>query len=174
MSAREGDVVLRALPAGQAAADETEANALEALVIALYPWARRVALLLCRHPDDAEDLVQEAMLGAIRRPPSSIDPATFQAWLRTTMLRMHLRRRFRRRKEEQLTRLARRDAGSSADLPRVVVALGSLAPRQRACVVLFYYEDQSIDQIAGALGIRVGTVKAHLAQARERLRLLLD
>ena len=48
--------------------------------------------------------------------------------------------------------------------------LADLAPRQREVAELFYVEDRSIDEIAERLGLTSGTVKFHLARARDRLR----
>jgi RNA polymerase sigma factor (sigma-70 family) len=53
-------------------------------------------------------------------------------------------------------------------------ALGKLAPRQRAVVVLRYYEHLSEAEIAETLGVRPGTVKSQCAAALARLRLLLS
>ncbi len=51
----------------------------------------------------------------------------------------------------------------------VLDALNALSPRQRACVVLRYYQDLSVAQVASALGIGQGTVKRYLSEAMTRL-----
>ncbi|MEU8224790.1 RNA polymerase sigma factor [Kribbella sp. NPDC048915] len=48
-------------------------------------------------------------------------------------------------------------------------ALATLSPRQRACVVLRYYEDLTVPEIAAELDCAEGTVKRHLADARAKL-----
>jgi RNA polymerase sigma factor (sigma-70 family) len=48
-------------------------------------------------------------------------------------------------------------------------ALDTLSPKQRACVVLRYYEDLSVLEVADQLGCAEGTVKRHLADARAKL-----
>jgi RNA polymerase sigma-70 factor (ECF subfamily) len=48
--------------------------------------------------------------------------------------------------------------------------LAGLAARQREVATLFYLEDCSVDDIADRLGVSAGTVKFHLARARDRLR----
>ena len=48
--------------------------------------------------------------------------------------------------------------------------LDSLSGVQRAAVVLYYYEDRSVEQVAQAMGIPAGTVKTHLHRARALLR----
>jgi RNA polymerase sigma-70 factor (sigma-E family) len=59
------------------------------------------------------------------------------------------------------------------DRPMVLDALRALPPRQRAVVVLRFYEDLSVDQTAAALGINAGTVKSQTAHAMTKLRSLL-
>ncbi len=53
---------------------------------------------------------------------------------------------------------------------RLEQALGRLSPRQRAVFVLRHYEGLALEGIANQLGLRIGTVKAHLARATESLR----
>jgi RNA polymerase sigma factor (sigma-70 family) len=61
-------------------------------------------------------------------------------------------------------------ASGHADRDQVLDALRSLGPRQRACVVLRYYEDLSVEQTAEALGCSEGTVKSQAARGLESLR----
>jgi RNA polymerase sigma factor (sigma-70 family) len=55
----------------------------------------------------------------------------------------------------------------------VRVALAELSARQRACVVLRYYQDLPVTQVAAALGVREGTVKRYLSEAMARLAVAL-
>ena len=152
----------------------SDRSELEAIVTHVYPWATSVAFLLCRNMAQAHDLVQDALVQAVRRPPEPLDVPTLRAWLRTVIFRLYLRQRSRAKREAlALLRLqGERPADpAAADLDDTVVnALGTLSPKQRACVVLRYVEDLSEQEVADLLGLRLGTVKAHLAQARQRLR----
>jgi RNA polymerase sigma-70 factor (sigma-E family) len=62
---------------------------------------------------------------------------------------------------------------SDSDRPLVLEALRALPPRQRAVVVLRFYEDLSVEQTATALGINAGTVKSQTSHAMAKLRSLL-
>lgn len=53
-------------------------------------------------------------------------------------------------------------------------ALARLSPRQRACVVLRYYQDEPIDEIARQLSCKSGTIKRHLSDGLSRLSDVLD
>lgn len=61
-------------------------------------------------------------------------------------------------------------AGDHAARDEIFAALAALPPRQRACVVLRYYEDLSIEQTAELLGCSEGTVKSQSARGLETLR----
>ena len=60
------------------------------------------------------------------------------------------------------------------DHPLVWAAVGDLPPRQRAVIVLRYYEEMSEADIAESLGIRPGTVTSQASAAMVRLRVLLS
>lgn len=155
----------------------SERSELEGLVAHVYPWATSVAYLLCRDMQQAQDLVQDALVQAIRKPPQPLDVPTLRAWLRTVIFRLYLRQRSRARREalallrwhDERPPDAAVEAGDD-----VVAALDALSPKQRACIVLRYVEDLPEKEVAELLGMRLGTVKAHLAQGRERLRVGLS
>ncbi|PJI86712.1 RNA polymerase sigma factor [Luteimicrobium subarcticum] len=152
------------------------------------------AFLLCEDRREAEDLVQEALYKVFargRRPglraprtdptgatlPVDTGPAHFlEAYVRTTILNLYLdgyRRRQRfagfehRLVTPDCTRGPESGATARAD---VVAALSRLTPRQRACVVLRFFEDQTVPQVAATLGIAQGTVKRRLFEALDVLR----
>ncbi|MBI4729806.1 MAG: sigma-70 family RNA polymerase sigma factor [Acidobacteria bacterium] len=151
-----------------------EPRSFEEVVAAVYPRARAIALLACRDADAAQDLVQEALARAVRRPPEPLTEDVLAAWLRTTIVRLSIRRwRRAMRETTALLRLGREPQpapAATAPTEDLLKALGSLSPRQRACIVLRYLEDLPEEEVGRSLGLRLGTVKAHLAQARARLR----
>lgn len=149
----------------------------EVVLLECYPWARSLALMLARNGFEADDLVQEAFAKALRNPPETAAPGSMRAWLRTTMVRDLLRARGRTARElKAFGRLfvqpppVPATTQASDDMLR---ALRRLPPRRRAVIVLRYVHDLPEGQIAETLGVAEGTVKAHLAQAREQLREIL-
>jgi RNA polymerase sigma factor (sigma-70 family) len=56
----------------------------------------------------------------------------------------------------------------------LIRALSRLSPNQRACAILSLYADLPTGEVAHILGIRQGTVRVHLSQARRRLRTMLE
>ena len=65
-------------------------------------------------------------------------------------------------------------ADQVSDRDAILTALRSLSPRQRACVVLRYYEDLPIANVAAALGVGQGTVKRYLSEAMSRMAVQLS
>jgi RNA polymerase sigma-70 factor (sigma-E family) len=143
----------------------------------------RAAYLTVWDHAEAEDLVQECFFRVARRWPRVRAMDHPRAYARKVLFNLVLDesgRRGRRRLEMESPAAARLDAhadeaatqdfGSvevSADL---VGALSSLPPRQRAAVVLRYFDDLSEAQTAEVMGCSVGTVKSTTARALERLR----
>jgi RNA polymerase sigma-70 factor (ECF subfamily) len=62
------------------------------------------------------------------------------------------------------------DVDARANAVRLERLLGRLSPPQRAAVTLFYYEDRSVEEVAGVLAMPENTVKTHLSRARAALR----
>jgi len=141
---------------------------------------KRQAFLLCGDDDQAEDLAQDALVRAFGRPLRAPRPEAAEAYVRTIMVNLFIdgaRRQSRWNRKAPLLagtatvpdpadRIVTRDA--------VRTALGSLSARQRACVVLRYYQDLTVPQIAAALGMRDGTVKRHLSEAMDKLAVQLS
>ena len=128
----------------------------------------------------AEDLVQEAFI-RLARSADRIDDATrAPAYLRSIVLNLardHNRRglvslRHRSTLDERQSpvddEIALRD-----DQRRVLDALRELPARQRACLVLRYYDELGVDDIAGSLGISRNSVKTHLQRGLTALEVAL-
>jgi RNA polymerase sigma-70 factor (sigma-E family) len=146
----------------------------EAFVAARYAALLRTAYLLTGDHHDAEDLLQQTLVravGAWGRIDGDPEP-----YVRTILVRQNVSRwRVRRWRELTTDQLPERPAGGPDPDDRVLLhrALGTLAPRQRAVIVLRYFEDLTEAQTAEALGIAVGTVKSQARDALRRLREVL-
>ena len=147
-----------------------------------YVAARRTALLrtaylLTGSHADADVLVQTALVKVVphwRRIADRPEPYVRQVLARESVTRWR-RRRWRetstdQQPEEPESRVAAADPDRRLALQQ---ALAALAPRQRAVVVLRYYEDLTEAETARVLGIAVGTVKSQARDALARLRVLL-
>lgn len=124
----------------------------------------------------AEDLLQTALERVYLAWRRIRNPGARDAYVRTTMVRLAIRRRrfFWTAIEEPYSDYM---VGALSDGTDDVMArldlwayLSKLSDRQRAVVVLRYYEDLSEEQIAATLGCSPGTVKSHAARALRALR----
>jgi RNA polymerase sigma factor (sigma-70 family) len=138
---------------------------------------RSYAYLLTGDPTTAADLVQEALTRVFGRRRIGEDIDQLDAYVRRAILNQYVDSR-RRLKRWHATRHLLIDLPHHDD-DRIVVAdevrraLATLSPKQRACVVLRYYEDLTVGEIADELGCAEGTVKRHLADARAKLAMQL-
>ncbi|MEP9361717.1 SigE family RNA polymerase sigma factor [Nocardioides sp. CN2-186] len=142
-------------------------------VHAVWPGLYRTAYLMLGEHQLAEDLVQTALAKTYASWRQVKEPAAAPAYARVVLANTAASW-FRRRswRNEHPTEVLP-DAGSEHDpstRPAVVDALRTLAPRQRAVVVLRYYDDLSVREVAHALGISEGTVKSQTSDALARLR----
>lgn len=151
-----------------------EAGRLAELYRTHAPAAARLAYLLTGDRSLAEDLVQEAFVRLFGRWRDLRDPGAFPAYLRTTVVNL-ARSQFRRSRVERayLEREALRPDPPPADTGErheMWAALQRLSPRQRAAIVLRYYEDLTEAQTADVLRCPVGTVKSLVWRGMQQLR----
>lgn len=135
------------------------------------PAMRRFAFTLVG-PDDADDVVQDAAVRAWNKwtqfDPSRGSP---RAWL-LAIVADQVRSRRRRRRAPVLTELPP-EVLTFPDLDPAAIDVGHhverLPDRQRAAVILFYYLDLSVAEMASVMGCAQGTVKSTLHDARTAL-----
>jgi len=133
---------------------------------------RRTAYLLCGSWADGDDLVQEALSRVYVAWPRISSPHARFSYTRTTMLRVHLNDRRKRGREVVVGDVPERPV-DDADLAlglTLDVLLSELPERQRTIVVLRFYEDLTVPQIAQELDLPLGTVKSGLSRALSSLR----
>jgi RNA polymerase sigma factor (sigma-70 family) len=135
-----------------------------------FAAAVRLAVAMVDSPTVAEDMVQNAF-AAVWVRWKRID--NHGAYLRVCVVnecRKELRRRQLTRRHIEVVE----PAGLEPQARLLLDAIRRLSPRRRAVVVLRFYEDFSEAQIAAALRIRPGTVKATLHQALAQLREVIE
>jgi RNA polymerase sigma-70 factor (sigma-E family) len=156
-----------------------EEEAFQAFVRSRWSALVRTAYLLTGDRHLAEDVAQTALAKTYRcwsRVQSSDYP---DAYVRRILISCHKDRFRKRRVPEQLTdmppdAMAPQDDIARADeRERLAAALARLPKRQRAVVILRYWEDLSELEVARTMGCSVGTVKSQASKALSKLRAVL-
>ena len=143
-------------------------DAYGALVELMWPQLVALARVVLAGDDEAEDLVQEALVQAWTRLGTLRQPESFPAWMRRIVTRRcfaHLRRR--RPLTGELPEAPSEPRFDGIDVRRT---LGRLAPRQRAVVYLTMVEGRTAREAAAVLGILPATARVHRHRALARLR----
>jgi RNA polymerase sigma-70 factor (sigma-E family) len=137
---------------------------------------RRTAYLVCGDWGQAEDLVQEALLKLYVAWPRVASAEGVHAYARRTVVNVAIDAG---RKSSKLQRTSEEipdlpdghDAVGQLDTRSVVMdGLRELPARARACVVLRYFDDLSVEDTARTLGVTTGTVKSQTSRGLELLR----
>ncbi len=145
------------------------------------------ALALTRNHAEAEDLVQETYVRAVRALSCLRPGSNLKVWLRTILRNVWLNQLRKRRFEPHFIGIdgvadgiaeTSKDAHdicvSEIEARRVRGAIQNLPVRFREVILLREYEDLSYREIASVLGCPAGTVMSRLARARTKLRALLS
>jgi RNA polymerase sigma-70 factor, ECF subfamily len=147
----------------------------------------RIAFGFLRNADDAEDAVQETFVKLIERAGSWDGRSEVAPWLTRILVnqsidlyrKLHRRRaRFTPMEDGRGVELPLVDAAPSPEArahgvglgERMRAALTALGERQRAVLVLRHAEGMSLEEIAAALDLRLGTVKSTLHRALVEMR----
>lgn len=149
------------------------------LVADYGPRLLRAALALCRNRTDAEDLVQDTLVAAVRQASTFRGKCALFTWLYGILRRKHLAQ-FRRNRRLVYTpdlpdRAGDSEPPSAAGDRRTVAhalgeALGRLSDEHRDVVLLRFAEEMKLARIAEHLGISAGTAKSRLHYALKALR----
>ena len=146
----------------------------DAFVVARSPALLRTAYLLTREHALAEDLLQTALTRAwFAWDRIDGDPEPYVRRILVNTYASWWRRRWNGEHATEVLPEESRDdfASDSSSSHDLWEALGRLTRRQRAVVVLRYFEDLTEVEAAKALGVSVGTVKSQASKAMARLRL---
>lgn len=165
-----------------------DTRAIEMLIRAHHPTVYRLALSVLNDPADADEAAQEALLAALAALDSYQGKAAFSTWLYTITLnacRQHLRRqRFQERLKNLVSRVWQTESADLEAPEQQVIrrdrhaalrqAVNRLGEKHRLPVILRYYHNLPIAEIAQMLAVNEGTIHSRLNTARAQLRLSLD
>jgi RNA polymerase sigma-70 factor (ECF subfamily) len=172
-------------------------DAMERLLVRAQEVAYRFSLLVCGHAEDAEDVMQDALLQTYRHVRGIEEPEAFRTWLYTTVRNACLMKRRRRAGEPaEFVSLEQDSAprdGTAAQVDvvdrsrpadqrlidtwmdrRLREALRRLPPSYRMIVVMREMEGLSTKEVATVTGMSEANVKTRLHRARLMLRRLLE
>jgi RNA polymerase sigma-70 factor (ECF subfamily) len=172
--------LLRACRAG-------DAQAVDELVSTYRPLVFRLALSFLNDAAEADDAAQEAFVSALRALPGYRGDASFTTWLyaiTANVCRGRLRKRLVRQRLAQAVRALRHFGATPARQPEeqalrgeaqaaIERAIDALPEPQRLVVVLRYYHELRLGEIAQVLRVSDRTVHNRLYAAHERLRAML-
>jgi RNA polymerase sigma-70 factor (ECF subfamily) len=157
--------------------------AVQELVEAFGPRLFRSACLLCGSETDAQDLVQDTFVQALRSAHRFQGRSSIYTWLHAILL--NLTRHYHRERKRLVfdDQLARQDMPACDEAPNALDAdaaagalietLGRLTAPHREVLVLRFYENMKLGEIAAHLGLPTGTVKSRLHYGLAEMQRLL-
>lgn len=156
-----------------------DATAFETLYARYYDKVFAIARGVLIEPEEAADAVQEIFTLVYRHLKRFDRRSRFSTWLFRIAVNRSIqearRNRYRNRTVE-LTEAAGKTAPEEAEQidPRVQMAMAKMQPQDRALLVLFYWDELSLQEIADSIGCGVNAAKTRLYRARERFRVLYE
>ncbi|MDR3691210.1 MAG: sigma-70 family RNA polymerase sigma factor [Fimbriimonas sp.] len=156
-----------------------DTRAFEDLYSKYYEKVFAIARGVLMDADEAADAVQEVFTLVYRHLGRFDRRSRFSTWLFRVAVNRSIqearRTRYRSRTVE-LTEAVTRAAPEEPDTsdPKVQSTMAKLAPADRALLVLFYWEELSLQDIADSIGCGVNAAKTRLYRARERFRVLYE
>jgi RNA polymerase sigma-70 factor (ECF subfamily) len=138
-----------------------------------------IALRILRDHHAAEDVVQASLIRAWRDLDSLRDAGRFEPWLHRIVVNACYREARRQRWTSSVGTLSSVDAtpsddGLVSDRDELERGLRSLSPEHRAVLVMHYYLDLGVEDIAERTGVPVGTAKSRLHYGISALRAALE
>ena len=144
---------------------------------------RSAYLLSGSHEADAKDLVQDALVQAVRSAPSFLGKSSLYTWLHGILINVHrnaVRKKGRLRytqniPEPEAAPAPAHDEEPGADIsPEALTqALQQLSPDHREVILLYYFNNMTVPEIARHAGLSLGTAKSRLFYAVRELRRVL-
>lgn len=161
-----------------------DSTAFDALYDRYRDQALRTASLITGSRTDGEDVVQEAFVQCYQKIRQLRDPTRFRPWLFRLLTRAAWKYCRQRSREEPMA--ACYDDAENAEESALGTVLRNeqsrelfravqrLEAKQKTVIVLFYYDDMAIRDIARVLSCREGTVKSRLYAARRNLQKIME
>ncbi len=156
-----------------------------ALFEAFYRRTYAVALNILRNRENAEDITQDAFIRAFQNLHQLKDSTKFGAWL--AVIASNLARNYIKREKRIIysaelpevpgqteTNDTETEVLHTLELEKVRKAVRDLAPDHYQVIVLQFFDDLKIDEIAELLQVSPGTVKSRLFRARQKLTALME
>ncbi len=142
------------------------------------------ACIMLRDRGLAEDAVQEALISIWRNLPSFRFKSSIKTWLVRIVIN-EVKQQFRKKKLPVVSLEEASDDPSEQDVAETILikneerqdlrlAIGNLSPNQREAIVLHYFSDMSVPEIAEATHQFEGTIKSRLSRALEHLNEILN
>lgn len=160
-------------------------SAFEELYKLSVKTAYHSASLLLSNPDDVEDVLQNSYIKAHQKLPELKNPESFESWIKTIVeneCRNYIKKEkrisapnifFKNKSEEHSEEWKQpvpQEYMEREELRKNVSdILETLSPEIRACIVLFHYEEKSLNEISEILDIPLGTVKSRLHNGRKQI-----
>ena len=153
-------------------------------LVALLPRLRRYALMLCRSPAAADDLVQGTCVRALDNAESWTPGTRLDAWTFRILRNLWIDGLRRAEHREDVVELAQvNDIVGDTGEPQVMArlhlsdvqrAIEALPGEQREALLLVCVEDLSYREAADVLSVPIGTIMSRLARARKRIATLTE
>ena len=169
------DELARAGGAPVATSASAGTEGFEALFVSEFPRVARAIHHIVGDRARADELTQDAFIELLRHWPKVADYDRPDLWVRRVAIRKAQRERHRAWRRVELERGTAGDDAHEppTPAPEVLAAVRLLAPKQRAVVVLFYFEDRPMAEIAQVLGCSESTGWSQLHTARRHLARVL-
>ncbi|WP_019122142.1 sigma-70 family RNA polymerase sigma factor [Brevibacillus massiliensis] len=137
----------------------------------------RLAFAYLKNEQDALDAVQETTYRAYKQLPRLREPQYFHTWLIRILLN-YCHDQTKAKKRWKLIETFREEHSHPDDMQHervhLELAIEQLGPKYKQVIILKYFEDMTIAEIARVIGRPEGTVKTRLHQALSQLRKLLE
>ena len=162
-----------------------DSSAFEELYKLSLKTAYHTASLLLKNPEDVEDVLQNTYIKAYQKLPELKNPESFESWIKTIIenecknyikkeKRIHAPIIFFKNKtdeySEEWNQPVPQEYMEREELRKSVSdIIDSLSPEVRRCIILFHYEDKSLNEISKMLDIPLGTVKSRLHNGRKQI-----